>query len=171
MQLSASSRPASGSEHRFSHLWEMQALVRAWPSRADLEREVRAAHDSPQLADNAVSETLAKYVDADGLRRRLERLQTVWPDVRSRIEAQLMPAERLRDLLRAAGCPTHPGEIGLDAAQFRASYGLARTIRSRYTVLDLVHETGILDACVSETFGPGGYWAGERGRALGGRGG
>src|SRR5919202_3430146 len=26
MQISASSRPASGSEHRFSHLWEMQAL-------------------------------------------------------------------------------------------------------------------------------------------------
>jgi glycerol-1-phosphate dehydrogenase [NAD(P)+] len=27
MQVSASSRPASGSEHRFSHLWEMQALA------------------------------------------------------------------------------------------------------------------------------------------------
>jgi len=198
MQLSASSRPASGSEHRFSHLWEMQALAegkpvvahgfkvgvgsiaaaalfervltrdlsqldvgalcRAWPSAAEVEREVRGAHEHPQLAENAVAQTLAKHVDADGLRRRLERLQAVWPSVRERIEAQLMPANRLRDLLRTAGCPTHPDEICVDAARFRASYELARTIRSRYTVLDLVHETGILDACLDEMFGPGGYW-------------
>ena len=199
MQLSSSSRPASGSEHRFSHLWEMQALAhdrpavahgfkvgvgsiaaaalyervltrdlshldldalgRAWPSRAEIEREVRQAHDSPQLAENAVAETMAKYIDARELRQRLMRLQEVWPDVRERIGAQLLPAERLREGLRAAGCPTHPAEIGVGAAQFRASFALARTIRSRYTVLDLVYETGILDACVGETFGSGGYWA------------
>ena len=196
MQLSASSRPASGSEHRFSHLWEMQALAegrpavahgfkvgvgsiaaatlyervltrdfssldldalcRAWPSPADVERTVRSGHGSPQLAENAVSETLAKYIDADELRQRLERLQAVWPSVRERIEAQLLPAARLRDLLHAAGCPTHPDEIGVGAAQFRASFDMARTIRSRYTVLDLVHETGILDACLGELFGAGG---------------
>ena len=43
--------------------------------------------------------------------------------------------------------------------QLRESYWLARTIRSRYTVLDLVNETGLLDACVADLFGPGGYWA------------
>jgi glycerol-1-phosphate dehydrogenase [NAD(P)+] len=43
--------------------------------------------------------------------------------------------------------------------QLRASYTLARTIRARYTVLDLVNETGILDECVDELFAPGGYWA------------
>jgi len=32
MQTSASSRPASGSEHRFSHLWEMQALGHGHPA-------------------------------------------------------------------------------------------------------------------------------------------
>ena len=36
---------------------------------------------------------------------------------------------------------------------------LARTIRARYTVLDLVNETGILDECVAELFAPGGFWA------------
>jgi glycerol-1-phosphate dehydrogenase [NAD(P)+] len=30
---------------------------------------------------------------------------------------------------------------------------------SFYTVLDLVNEVGILDACVNELFAPGGYWA------------
>jgi glycerol-1-phosphate dehydrogenase [NAD(P)+] len=201
MQLSSSSRPASGSEHRFSHLWEMQALAhgrptvahgfkvgvgsiaaaalyervltrdltkldldalgRAWPARAEVEREVRRAHDSPQLAEHAVTETLAKHIDVGELRQRLRLLQERWGDVRERIRAQLLPATRLRDLLRAAGCPTRPAEIGIDAEQFRASYDLARTIRSRYTVLDLVHETGILAACRREMFGAGGFWAAE----------
>jgi len=199
MQISTSSRPASGSEHRFSHLWEMQALAhghepvphgfkvgvgtqasaalyervlardltrldidalcRAWPSREEVRREVEQAHSIPMLAENAVEESLAKYIPPDQLRLRLMRIQERWPIIRERLERQLMTAEHIRDLLRAAGCPTEPAEIGVSVAQLRESYTLARIIRSRYTVLDLVNEVGILDACVDELFAPGGYWA------------
>lgn len=198
MQISASSRPASGSEHRFSHLWEMQALghgeapvphgfkvgvgtiaaaalyervlardltnldvdalCRAWPSREETEQSLRASHDIPELAENAVEESLAKYIDVDRLRQRLTLISERWPAIREKLQAQLMPAEQLAGLLRAAGCPTRPEEIGLDMARLKASYDLARTIRRRYTVLDLVAETGILAECVSEMFAPGGYW-------------
>ena len=199
MQISHSSRPASGSEHRFSHLWEMQALAhghgpvphgfkvgvgteasaalyervlardlnrldidalcRAWPSREEVRREVEQAHSIPKLAENAVEESLAKYISPDQLRQRLMRIQERWPVIRERLERQLMTAEHIRDLLRAAGCPTEPAEIGINAAQLRESYTLARTIRSRYTVLDLVNECGIIEACVNELFAPRGYWA------------
>jgi glycerol-1-phosphate dehydrogenase [NAD(P)+] len=196
MQLSASSRPASGSEHRFSHLWEMQlgpaaalhgfkvgvgtiaaaalydrllardltrldiaGLCRAWPSRAEVERTVRQGHDHPQLAEHAVAESLAKYIDARQLRQRLLLLQERWPALRERLQAQLMPAIELRSLLHAAGCPTAPTEIGVSWPQLRASYHLARTIRSRYTVLDLVAETGLRSELVEELFAPGGFWA------------
>ena len=70
-----------------------------------------------------------------------------------------LPAGALRDLLRAAGCPTHPSEIGLDLDRFRRSYALARQIRSRYTVFDLAAEAGCFDTCVEELFAPGGFWA------------
>jgi glycerol-1-phosphate dehydrogenase [NAD(P)+] len=199
MQISRSSRPASGSEHRFSHLWEMQvlahghesvphgfkvgvgtlaaaalyervlardltkldidALCRTWPSREEVRREVEQAHSIPKLADNAVEESLAKYIPPDQLRQRLIRIQQRWPVIRERLKRQLMTAEHIRELLRAAGCPTEPAEIGVSLAQLRKSYTLARTIRSRYTVLDLVNEVGILEACVHELFAPGGYWA------------
>ena len=199
MQISGSSRPASGSEHRFSHLWEMQALgygheavphgfkvgvgtvaaaalyervlerdlgaidveslVRAWPSRDDTERQVRAAHELPELAENAVDESLAKYIDARQLRERLEVLRERWPTLREQLRAQLLPAAQLREMLQAAGCPTDPRAIGVDLARLRQSYMLARTIRARYTVLDLVYETGIFDDCVAELFAPDGFWS------------
>lgn len=199
MQISSSSRPASGSEHRFSHLWEMQALAhghepvphgfkvavgtlaaaalyervlardltrldidalcRAWPSREEVRRGVAQAHSIPKLAENAVEESLAKYITPDQLRQRLLLIQERWPLIRERLEHQLMTTAHLRALLQAAGCPTEPAEIGVNVVQLRESYILARTIRSRYTVLDLVNETGILDACVNELFAPGGYWA------------
>lgn len=199
MQISASSRPASGSEHRFSHLWEMQALghghpaiphgfkvgvgsiaaaalyerlltrdmraldldalCRAWPSRTEVERMVRQGHDIPQLAENAVAESLDKYITPEQLRARLTIIQERWPAIRAKLEAQLMTADQLRELLTAAGCPTEPAAIGITIGQLRESYWLARTIRSRYTVLDLVNETGLLDACLAELFAPGGYWS------------
>ena len=195
MQLSASSRPASGSEHRFSHLWEMQSghaaalhgfkvgvgtiaaaalyerllardltrldidsLCRAWPSRTEVEQAVRQGHDHPQLAENAVAESLAKYIDAKALQARLRLLQERWPALREQLQAQLLPAGQLQSLLQAAGCPTEPTAIGVSWSQLRASYNLARTIRSRYTVLDLVAETGLLSACLEELFAPGGFW-------------
>jgi len=86
------------------------------------------------------------------------RIQQRWPVIREHLKRQLMTVEHIRDLLRAAGCPTEPAEIGVSVVQLRESYTLARTIRSRYTVLDLVNEVGILDARVDELFAPGGYW-------------
>jgi glycerol-1-phosphate dehydrogenase [NAD(P)+] len=201
MQAHASSRPASGAEHQFSHLWEMEglghdrrpplshgfkvgvgtvavaalyerllerdlaaldveALRRAWPGPREAEAAVRAAHTTPGLDEAAVAETLAKHADPATLGRRLAVLAGSWPVLRDRLRAQLLPAARLRELLAAAGAPTHPAELGLTAAAFRDTYLRARMIRRRYTVLDLAAETGTLDELVGELFAPGGFWAG-----------
>jgi glycerol-1-phosphate dehydrogenase [NAD(P)+] len=202
MQAHASSRPASGAEHQFSHLWEMEglghdrrpplshgfkvgvgtvaiaalyerllerdlaaldveAVVRAWPGPEEAEAAVRAAHTTPGLDEAAVTETMAKHVDAGTLRGRLAGLADHWPDLRDRLRAQLLPADRVRELLAAAGCPTRPSELGLPAAAFRATYQRARMIRRRYTVLDLAAETGVFGELVDELFAPGGFWTDE----------
>jgi glycerol-1-phosphate dehydrogenase [NAD(P)+] len=200
MQAHASSRPASGAEHQFSHLWEMEGLGhdrrpplshgfkvglgtvaiaalyerllerdlasldvparrRAWPGPEQAEAAVRAAHTTPGLDEAAVAETMAKHADPDTLARRLARLADRWPELRERLRAQLLPAERMRELLAAAGCPTRPSQLGLTAPAFRATYQRARMIRRRYTVLDLAAETGTLDELVDELFAPGKFWA------------
>lgn len=200
MQAAQSSRPASGAEHQFSHLWEMEglgrdddpplshgfkvglgsiavaalyervldrdlsaldvdAVVAAWPSREEMEQSVRAVHDL--LEDMAVEQTLGKYVTADELATRLQRLREVWPTLRERIAAQLLPPGELEGRLQAAGCPTRPSQIGLGIDAFRDTYTRAQMIRTRYTVLDLAKEAAVLQECVDELFAPGGYWADE----------
>ena len=74
-----------------------------------------------------------------------------------------MTADDLARQLRAVGAPTTPVEVGVTRQQLRDSYLLARTIRSRYSVLDLVTETGLLDSLVDELFAPEGYWAAAQG--------
>ncbi len=206
MQVAASSRPASGAEHMFSHLWEMEGLghdddpplshgfkvgvgsiaiaalyervlerdlgdldvdkiVAAWPAWEEVEQKVRATHTVPGLDEYAVEESRAKYVTAEELGERLGLIRGLWPDLRERLRAQLMPADELRETLRAAGCPTSPEEIGLGWEDFRATYWRARTIRRRYNVLDLCVETGIFEGCVEELFAPGGFWAQEAARS------
>jgi glycerol-1-phosphate dehydrogenase [NAD(P)+] len=201
MQAASSSRPASGAEHQFSHLWEMEGLgaapaddepplshgfkvglgtvaiaalyervlerdlsrldvdsvADAWPSWAEVERRIRGAFPSA-LADSAVGQSRPKYIEADRLTERLALLRARWPQLRDELSAQLLPAERLRGQLQAAGCPTTPGELGLTRDRFRETYRRAQMIRPRYTVLDLLGETGLLDQCVGELFAPGGFW-------------
>ena len=141
---------------------DIQALRDSWPTEDEVEAEVRAAHEPP-LQDAAVEQSLSKHASPEELEERLEKLKGLWPDLREKIKAQLMGAEELREMLRAAGCPTSPEEIGLSVEDFRATYSRARMIRSRYTVLDLAVEAGIFEECVEELFAPGGFWSSDTG--------
>lgn len=200
MQAAASSRPASGAEHHFSHLWEMEghgvditprrlshgfkvgigsvaiaalyqvvfthdlaeldveAAVAAWPTREAMEARVRAAHPDPVLQQQFVELSLAKYLDGEQLRARLQFLVEHWPELKARLVEQLLPPEELQRRLRAVGAPAHPAEIGLDWQRFRQTYTRAQMIRNRYTILDLLLEANLLEAMVEQLFAPDGFW-------------
>jgi len=200
MQAHESSRPASGAEHQFSHLWEMEghgvdikprrlshgfkvaigsvsiaalyerllerdlsqldvdAAVAAYPDADAMEARSRAAHQ-PHLVEEVVVQTMAKHLSSDQLRQRLELVKSLWPELKSKLQAQLMPAAELQRMLRAAGAPAHPYDIELTWAEFKVTYQRAQMIRKRYTVLDLLLELNLLDELVDELFAPGGFWA------------
>ena len=193
MQAARSSRPASGSEHLFSHVWEMEglepshgfkvglgtlasaaladrllltdldridvaALSAAWPTWDQVESDLRRSFSDPRVAASAIKESQAKYLAPADLRGRLDRVRRVWPELRTSLRAQLLPAEDLRRMLAAAGCPTTPEGLGLTHAHLRGDYARARQIRSRYTLLDLAAECGCLESLVTLLFEPGGFW-------------
>ena len=62
-------------------------------------------------------------------------------------------------MLREAGCPCEPEQIGISAERLRKSYWQALFIRRRFTVLDLAQRAGLLDDALGKLFGTGGCWA------------
>ncbi len=79
--------------------------------------------------------------------------------MRPRVAVQLVPARTLQQMLRAAGAPSRPEDIGLTADDVRATFPKAMYYRSRYTVLDVAREAGWFDDLVDEVFAPGGLWS------------
>jgi len=198
MQVYGGTRPASGAEHYFSHLWELdhlgqdwdpplshghkvaigtlamsafyerfmardlaaldvEAAVAAWPSWEAVESDIRSRLSGP-LADHCVKETHTKYLEPDALHQRLTSLIGSWTDVRARLDSQLMPTGELQEMLRAAGAPSVPEDIGLTAERVRDTFGIAAYYRGRYSVLDLAREAGWFNELVDEVFEPGGLW-------------
>lgn len=192
MQAFGGTRPASGAEHYFSHLWELdhlgadldpplshgfkvaigslamcafhQALLARDLSRIDLEAavaarqpwsrieaDIRASYQGA-LAEHALKETRVKYANGAALAARLKPLVEDWSVVATRLGAQLLPVHELADLLRRAGAPTHPNQIGVSVEQVRQTFPLAMYYRSRYTALDVAWELGIFDQLVDEVF-------------------
>lgn len=138
---------------------DVDAAVSAWPSWDEVESHVRSVHTIDELETAAVEQSRSKYVGADELRERLELLKRIWPGLSGKLKEHLLSAEEIRGMLRDAGCPVTPEEIGLGTDEFRATYRRALTIRSRYTLLDLANEANVLDECIEELFAPGGLWA------------
>lgn len=192
MQAYGGTRPASGAEHYFSHLWELAHLgadddpplshgakvavgslamcaffeallttdvgginleqaVAARPAWDEIEADIRATFDGA-LADHAVRETREKYVEDDALRSRLRPVVDAWPQLRERLERQLLPTATLAGMLAAAGAPSTPSDIGLNAEDVRATFPRAMYYRSRYTALDLAWELGLFEELVDKVF-------------------
>lgn len=137
---------------------DIDAIVANWPDAAGREEYVRRVFPHAQLVDEAVTQSLAKHIDADQLRQRLTLIVDIWPSLAAELKAQMRPAADFAADLRGLGAPTHPDDVGLSLTDLRASYFAAQVIRNRYTVLDFAFETGILADCLDELFASDGYW-------------
>lgn len=128
----------------------VEACVAALPTVGEVERQVRAALPTGEVADRAVVESLAKHPTTDQLQARLGLLRERWPGLRERLQGQLVPPAELRRRLHALGAASLPAQIGVGPDRLRADLLAARTIRRRYTMLDLTAEVGLLERCVDE---------------------
>ena len=103
-----------------------------------------------------MEETRAKHLAPDALRAQLVRLREGWPAVRDRLTRHLLPFRNARAMLREAGCPSEPEQIGISRDRLRLAYEQAYYIRRRFTVLDVAMRTGELELALDELFEPRG---------------
>lgn len=201
MQAAQSSRPASGAEHQFSHLWDgdhhthngvapshgfkvgigticSEALYENilhhdlsdlsadpdhirqwWPQWNTVESTIVNRFADPELAEQIIAQSKAKYLTVEDLSARMTLLASVWPELREKLKAQLLGPATIGQYIKAAGAPSLPTEIGIDYARLHHSFRDAQLIRQRYTVLDIAVEAGVWTTCVDALFAKGGFWA------------
>ena len=124
-------------------------------NRPTLQDEVSAIHGwfgTGTIADRSIEETKAKYPSDADLTARLEILVSDWPHLRERLRNHLVPASQMRRMLDAASVANRPVDIGLSPAHHKETVLSARFIRRRYTLLDLLAETDMLDLAVEAIF-------------------
>lgn len=200
MQVTKNSRPASGAEHQFSHLWDnqhhtfngkapshgvkvgigslssealyemilqkeakdfngtLETIKERWPSFSQIEKQIREYFPDQDLAEQTIAQSKAKYVTDEELAARIMLLKSVWPDLKVKLESQLLGAGKMKEMLSVAGAPIKPEQIGISRDRLKLSYRQAQLIRQRYTVLDLVLETGLWGNCVEPLFEDNSFW-------------
>ena len=94
----------------------------------------------------------AKFADRETWRRRLEDFKARWPQIRVRLEGQLVPAAEIERRLRVVGAPATPEEIGSTVEASLADARKAIFMRDRYMALDFLALTGQLDAFARKAF-------------------
>ncbi|MDP3178927.1 MAG: sn-glycerol-1-phosphate dehydrogenase, partial [Spirochaetaceae bacterium] len=121
------------------------------PDTGLLERRLsQCASEFPDGPLRAMAESAvrAKTLGPEGSGNRPCIAREAWASMRRAVAFQVPPFAALKDALRDAGCPVEPEDIGLDREACRRALELASLIRSRYTVLDLAAELGVLGLCV-----------------------
>ena len=202
MQAAQSSRPASGAEHQFSHLWDMQhhthngsapshgfkvgigtlaitalyehllaqpldrlnvdRCVESWPDKKAVEVAVQKLFSADNFTETVLEETRAKYVERDVLQKQLEQFKSLWPDLKSHLRQQLVSFGQVKAMLRDAGAPFEPEQIGISRERLRLSFIQAYYIRRRFTVLDFVMRANLMESSLNVLFGPSGVWPIEK---------
>lgn len=136
---------------------DAKATAMQAPTMDQKANMIHAAFGSGEIAVRSVEEVKAKHIGRDALAERLALLARVWPDLSARLRAQIIPANEMVARLHAVGAPAIADEIGVDRAYLKRTVLNARFLRSRYTILDLLDETGLLfdavEDCLPETQG------------------
>jgi len=137
---------------------DVDACVAAWPS---LEEEQARALElfkdfpAPQLGYNEITK---KYDEADIIREQLNKLKAEWPELKARLQKQVYSFGKMQDLLKRAGAPSDPAEIGLSREQLRDMFPLVQLMRFRFNLLDLGKRGGFYDSIVDPLFSKGGVF-------------
>ena len=120
---------------------DIEALLDAQPT----EEAIRAciAEDWGTVAVEVQAQWDEKSLDRAAMRAELKRFQTQLPELRERLEKELLPAATVAQAIAASGGATEPEGLDAPVEEYRKAQRNARFLRNRFTVLDLAAELGL----------------------------
>ena len=122
-------------------------------AKAPLSKAERIAEIAELLKKDCYGSTIAglalnKTPFNEAMTERREMIFNHWEPMQERMKTQLIHSNTLRKMLKNAQAPTQYQEIGLTAEQYFHGIRTAQLIRNRYTVLDMLYETGLLEEAI-----------------------
>ena len=115
------------------------------PDMAAKAAEIRRVFGEGEIAERAIEETASKHAEGAALKERLARLKSAWPELSAKLRGRHWPAPRMIECLRLAGAPSQSADIGVSSDYLYRTILNSRFLRGRYTLLDLLDETGLLE--------------------------
>ena len=125
---------------------DVERCLGNWKPLAEQEKTGAGVFAGTRFPDLGVKAVRAKFIDREATRARLEDFKARWPQIRARLEAQLIPAVEIERRLKVVGAPTTPEEIGSSVAATLADARKTIYMRDRYMALDFLDLTGQLDS-------------------------
>lgn len=129
---------------------------RSWET---IEKELEERFGTTGLYETVKRECRKKYVEPEEQRRRLLLFKDAWPELKVKLEEQLLPASQIQELICLSSAPSIPEEIGITRERLHKSYQLAQQLRYRYNVLDWTQDMGLWKESVDVLFESGGFWS------------
>lgn len=96
------------------------------------------------LAPSVIGEYDRKWMPWEQKREELARIVEHWDEITDELKVFLRPSSEIERILAAAGAKTHYSDIGSSPQAFGQAILMALSMRSRYTVLDLADDLGLL---------------------------
>jgi len=124
---------------------DVEAALANWKPLDEQERVGAAAFAGTKFPDLGVKTVRSKFVDRETMRKRLEDFKARWPQIKARLEEQLVPSAEIERRLKVVGAPTTPEEIGSTVEASLADARKTIFMRDRYMALDFLALTGQLD--------------------------
>lgn len=77
--------------------------------------------------------------------KRLKRLEEVWPEMVSMISGELPVPEEMERMMAELGAPINPQQFGVSMKQVKDGIVLAKEVRNRFTILQILWDLGLLE--------------------------
>ena len=131
---------------------DVEACLKNWKPLEEQEHIGAAVFAGTKFPELGVKAVRAKYVDLETTRKRLEDFKARWPQIRARLEGQLVPSAEIERRLRVVGAPATPEEIGSTVAASLEDAKKTIFMRDRYMALDFLALTGQLESFSQQAF-------------------
>jgi len=123
-------------------------MAQPLPTRTEREDQIRKLLKKGCYGSGIPETAMAKFQDGDAALARQQAIFDKWPVLQQKLRRQLFPEDEMISLLRRAGAPVEYTAIGLDREQYLHGIRTAQLIRRRYTILDLLYESGLLEPAI-----------------------